>query len=69
MDKGDVAHVYNGILLNHKERINNAIYSNMDGSRDCHIEWSQSEKDKYDITYMWILSKKRVEMNLFTKQK
>ena len=26
----------------------------MDEPRDCHNEWSKSEKDKYhDITYMW----------------
>ena len=35
MNKEDVVHVYNGILLSHKEQ-NNAIYSNMDGPRDCH---------------------------------
>ena len=31
-------------------------------------EVSQTEKDKYDIVYMWNL-KKRVQMNLPTKQK
>ena len=31
---------------------NNAIRSNMDGSRDYHSKWSKSEKDKYHITYM-----------------
>ena len=30
---------------------------------------SQKEKDKYDITYMWNLKKKMIQMNLFTKQK
>ena len=30
-------------------------------------EISQTEKDKYDIAYMWNL-KKMVQMNLFTKQ-
>ena len=30
-------------------------------------EVSQTEKDKYDIAYMWNL-KKMVQMNLFTKQ-
>ena len=24
----------------------------MDGPRDCHNEWSKSEKEKYDIAYM-----------------
>ena len=38
--------------------IKNAICSNMDGPRDYHIKWSQTQKDKHhDITYMWILKK------------
>ena len=40
----------------------------MDGPRDYYIKWSKSEKDKYDITYMWSL-KKKIQKNLFTKQK
>ena len=40
----------------------------MDVPRDYYIKWSKSEKDKYDITYMWSL-KKKIQMNLFTKQK
>ena len=32
----------------------------VDGSRDCHTEWSKSEREKqiYDIVYMWNLKKK-----------
>ena len=30
---------------------------------------SDTERQMYDITYMWNLKKKRVHMNLFTKQK
>ena len=62
-----MVYVHNVILFNHKKEWNNAICSNMDGPRDCHTEWSKSEKDKYDIVYMWNL-KKMVHMNLFTKQ-
>jgi len=36
MDKEDVVHVYNAILLSHKKEWKNAICSNMDGPRDCH---------------------------------
>ena len=28
----------------------------MDGPRDCHTEWSKSERERqipYDVTYMW----------------
>ena len=37
---------------------------------DCHTESSKSgrERQMYDIAYMWNL-KKRVQMNLFVKQK
>ena len=46
MDKEDVVHKYNGILLSHKKEQNNAIFSNMDGTRDYYTEWSMSDKDK-----------------------
>ena len=40
-------YIYNKILLSHKKEWNNAIYSDMDGSRDYHIKWSKSDKKKY----------------------
>ena len=51
MDKEDVVHIYNGILLSHKKEWNNVICSNMDGPRDYHIlsEVSQREKKKYHM--------------------
>ena len=55
MDKEDEVYIHNGILLSHKKAWNNAICSNMDGTRDYHTKWSQSERQKkipYDITYM-----------------
>ena len=36
IDKEDVAHIYNGILLSHKKEWHNAICHNMDGPRDYH---------------------------------
>ena len=56
MNKEDVVHIYNGISAIKKEW-NNAICNNRDGPRDDHSKWSKSEKDKYDITYMWNLIK------------
>ena len=38
MDKEDVAHIYNGILFNHKKDWNTAICSYMDATRDCHTK-------------------------------
>ena len=49
MDKEDVVHIYNGILLSPKKEWNSAICSNMDGPRDGHTELSQTEKDKYHM--------------------
>ena len=40
---------YNVIWLSYKKQWNNATWSNMDGPRDYHTKWSQTEKDKYHI--------------------
>ena len=42
-------HTYNGILLSHKKEWNNVNCSDRDSHRDCHIEWSKTEKDKYHM--------------------
>ena len=47
-----------GILLSHKKEWNDAICSNMDGTRGYHTKWSQSDRERqilYDITCMWNL--------------
>ena len=38
MDKGNVVHMYNGILLSHKEEQNWVICRDVDAPRDCHTE-------------------------------
>ena len=52
-----------------KKEWNNAICSNSDGPRDCHIEWIKSNRGEilYDIPYMWDL--KRNDTNELTRQK
>ena len=58
LDKEDVAHIHNGILLGYKKGWNNAIFSNMDGLRDYHTRWSKSDRERqisYDIIYTWNL--------------
>ena len=53
-----MVYMYNTILLNHKEKWNNAICSHMDGLRDYHTKWNKSDRERqisYDITYMWNL--------------
>ena len=49
MDKEDVIHVYNRILLSCKKEWNKAICSKIDGPRDYHIKWSKSDNDKYHM--------------------
>ena len=60
MNKEDVVHIYNEILLSHKK---NKIMPPA-------TPWiSQRERQiSYDITYMWNL-KKMIQMSLFTKKK
>ena len=61
MDKEDVAHIYNGILLSHKKKRNWVISGEVGGHRICHTEWSKSEREKqipYANTYIRNLKKK-----------
>ena len=54
MDKKNVVHVDNGILLSHNREWNIAICSIMDGSGDYHNKWSKSGRERqilHDITY------------------
>ena len=55
-----MVHIYNGILLSHKKKQNCVILRDMDGPRDCHVEWSKSEREKQILhisAYMWNLEK------------
>ena len=40
----EVVHTYNGILLSHKKERGWVIFSDMEGPRVCHTEWSKSER-------------------------
>ena len=58
VDKDDAVHIYNGILLSPKKEWNSAICRDVDRPKDCHTEWSKSEREKqisHDIAYMWNL--------------
>ena len=58
--KEDVVHIYSGLLLSHKKEQKCAICRDVYRPRDCHIEWSKSEKEKeilYNIAYIWNLKK------------
>ena len=69
MDKEDVVHIYNRILLSHKIEQNNSLCRNMDRPGDDHTKWSQTEKDKYHMISLISGIKKIIQMSLFTKQK
>ena len=54
-----------------KTEWSNAICSNMDGLRHCHIKWNKSERERqtpYAITYMWNLSKTKMSLPMKQKQ-
>ena len=60
MDKEDVVHIYNGILLSHKKEQNWVICRDVDGPTVCHTERSKSEREKqisYINTYIRNLEK------------
>ena len=55
MNREDVVHIYNGILLSHKKERNWVICKDEDGPRNYYIGWSKSEREKqilYINTYM-----------------
>ena len=50
MDKEDVVHIYNGILLSHKKEQNSAFAATwIDGEIVILSEVSQTQKDKYHM--------------------
>ena len=55
MDKEDVAHVYNGILLSHKKELNFVICENMNGPREDYAKSNKAGRKRqilYIFTYM-----------------
>ena len=49
MDKEDVVHIYNRILLRRKKEWTITTGDTVDGPRDYSTKWSKPEKDKCDI--------------------
>ena len=55
-----MVHMYNGMLLSHIKERKWVICRDMEEPRDCHTEWSMSERRKqisYINAYMWNLEK------------
>ena len=59
MEKEEVIQTYKAVLLSYEKEFNNAICSNMNGLKDCHTEWSKSDRERQVlyIAYMWNLKK------------
>ena len=57
MDKQDVIHIYNGILLRHQKVWIPTIYLDVDGTGGYYAEWNMSigERQLHDLTDMWNL--------------
>ena len=58
LDYEDVVYIHIWTLLSHKKEWNNAICSNMNGTRESHTEWNKSERERqipYGITHTWYL--------------
>ena len=54
MDKEDMAHIYNGILLSYKKEHIWVNPNEMDEPRACYTEWRKSEKQvSYTNVYPW----------------
>ena len=55
-------YIYNGILFGHEKEGSHAICDIMDGPWGHYAKWNKSEKDKYDITYMWNLKAHKTKL-------
>ena len=63
MDKEAVVHAYHGRLFSHSKKEKNETMQSAATGMDIMIiilnKVSQTEKDKYDVTYMWNLKRKK----------
>jgi len=67
VDKEDVVYIHNGVLFGYKREWNNAICSNMDGTRGSHPEWNKRKTNAIwyhshlvsNIQHKWTFPQKR----------
>ena len=64
MNKEDVVHLYNAILLSHKIEGNNATCSNLDGPRDYLTKWNKLGRERQICDTAWMWNLKKIQMNL-----
>ena len=63
-----VEHIYNGILLSHKNEWIDAIWSNVNAIRGDHTKWSKSEKDKYHMISLICDNKNHINDPIYKKE-
>ena len=64
VDKEDVVHTYNGILLSHKKRWNTAICDSVDGPWEYHAKQNNSDRNSqktYNFTHTWDIKLKATD--------
>ena len=49
------------------KRMNNDIFSNIDGPRGYHIKWNKTERERHDVISLICGNKKMIWTTLFTK--
>ena len=64
MDKEDMVHIYNGILLNYKQEWNNTICSNMNGTRECLVDDVRQRRIDNVWHPLYVESKRNYTINL-----
>ena len=75
MDKENVIHIYNGLLLTHKKEWIWVSFSEVDEPSACYTEWSKSEREKqiyanaYIYIYMYMKSRKMILSDMFWRNK
>ena len=69
MNDEDVVYYNNAILLNYKNKWNNTICWNMDAPRAYQAKWKRQRKINIIWCHLYVKSKKKIQMILFTKQK
>ena len=58
MDKEDVVHMYNGILLSHKKEWIWVSSNELGEPRAYYTEWSKSKREKYcKLTHIYVIQK------------
>ena len=68
MDKEEVAHIYNGLLLSHKKNEVESVVVRWMKVEPVNTEWSNSERAKQMYIKTYMKSIKMALMNLFAGQ-